>query len=69
MGRDMDEAVDALLAIGPGAELIRLNGEDGESRRVEIAAAMADLCAAWQRPDGAIVGRGSVWIVTADNPG
>ena len=23
----MDEAVDALLAIGPGAELIRLNGE------------------------------------------
>ena len=33
MGRDMDEAVDALLAIGPGAELIRLNGEHGESRR------------------------------------
>ena len=29
----MDEAVDALLAIGPGAELIRLNGEHGESRR------------------------------------
>ncbi len=27
----MDEAIDALLAIGPGAELIRLNGEYGES--------------------------------------
>jgi len=31
----MDEAIDSLLAIGPGAELIRLNGEYGESRREE----------------------------------
>ena len=33
MGADMDEAIDSLLAIGPGAELIRLNAEYGESRR------------------------------------
>lgn len=69
MGRDMDEAIEALLAIGPGAELIRLNGEHGESRRPEIAEALADRYAAWQRPDGSIVGRGSVWNVTASNPG
>lgn len=69
MGRDMEEAVDALLAIGPGAELIRLNGEHGESRRAEIAAALAELYAGWQRPDGAVVGRGSVWLVAATNPG
>ena len=69
MGRDMDEAIDALLAIGPGAELIRLNGEYGESRRPEIADALAEHYAAWQQPDGSIVGRGSVWIVTATNPG
>jgi SAM-dependent methyltransferase len=69
MGVDMDEAIDALLAIGPGAELIRLNGEYGESRRGEIAEAMRDHYAAWQRPDGSIVGRGSVWIVGATNPG
>ena len=68
MGRDMDEAIDALLAIGPGAELIRLNGEHGESRRPEIAEALAEHYAAWQQPDGSIVGRGSVWIVTATNP-
>ncbi len=42
MGEDMDEAIDALLAIGPGAELIRLNGDYGESRRGEIAEALAD---------------------------
>jgi SAM-dependent methyltransferase len=68
MGADMDEAVDALLAIGPGAELIRLNGEYGESRRGEIAEALKDHYVAWQRPDGSIVGRGSVWIVVATNP-
>lgn len=69
MGRDMAEAVDSLLAIGPGAELIRLNGEHGESRREEIADALAGHYAAWQRADGSIVGRGSVWLVAATNPG
>ncbi|MGI8633425.1 MAG: class I SAM-dependent methyltransferase [Solirubrobacterales bacterium] len=68
MGRDMDEAIDALLAIGPGAELIRLNGDHGQSRRPEIAAAVRDRFAAWQQPDGSIVGRASVWSVTATNP-
>ncbi len=69
MGKDMEEALDSLLAIGPGAELIRLNGEYGESRRAEIAAALAERFAEWQRPDGSIVGRGSVWVVGAINPG
>jgi SAM-dependent methyltransferase len=68
MGKDMAEAVDSLLAIGPGAELIRLNGEHGESLRGEIAAALAEHYAAWQRDDGSIVGRGSVWLVAASNP-
>jgi SAM-dependent methyltransferase len=69
MGKDMAEAVDSLLAIGPGAELIRLNGEHGESRRAEIADALADHYTAWQRADGSIVGRGSVWLAAATNPG
>lgn len=69
MGEDMDEALDALLAIGPGAELVRLNGEYGESRRPEIAEALADHYRAWQQPDGSIVGPASVWFVTATNPG
>jgi SAM-dependent methyltransferase len=69
MGKDMAEAVDSLLAIGPGAELIRLNGDHGESRREEIAEALAEHYARWQQPDGSIVGRGSVWLVAATNPG
>jgi SAM-dependent methyltransferase len=69
MGADMDEAVDSLLAIGPGAELIRLNGDYGESCRADIAEALRDHYTRWQKPDGSIVGRGSVWVVTATNPG
>jgi ubiquinone/menaquinone biosynthesis C-methylase UbiE len=69
LGEDMDEALEAMLAIGPGAELIRLNGEHGERRRPEIAAALADHYSSRQQPDGSILGRASVWIVTATNPG
>jgi SAM-dependent methyltransferase len=68
MGANIDEAIDAMLAIGPGAELIRLNGDYGESRRGEIAEALRCHYAAWQKPDGSITGRGSVWIVAATNP-
>jgi len=68
LGKDMDEALDAMLAIGPGAELIRLNGDHGESRRAEIAQALADHYTKWQRPDGSIVSRAAVWFVTASNP-
>ncbi len=69
LGKDMDEALDAMLAIGPGAELIRLNGDHGESRRAEIAEALADHYTAWQQPDGSVVSRGAVWFVGARNPG
>ena len=68
MGADMEEAVEAMLAIGPGAELIRLNGDHGESLRPEIAEAVADHYAKWERPDGSIVGRAAVWNVIATNP-
>jgi SAM-dependent methyltransferase len=68
MGADMDEALESLLAIGPGAELIRLNGDYGESRRAEITDALREHYTAWQRPDGSIVGRAAVWIVGATNP-
>jgi SAM-dependent methyltransferase len=68
-GADIAEAVDALTAIGPGAELIRLNGDYGESRRPEIEAALADHYRKWEQPDGTVVGTASVWFVSGTNPG
>lgn len=69
IGRDMDEAIEAVLAVGPGAELVRLNGDRGEEARPRIAEALAEHMAGWQRPDGSVVSRGAVWYVTATNPG
>lgn len=41
----------------------------GERRRPEIAEALREHYSPWRQPDGSIVGRGSVWIVAAANPG
>lgn len=46
-----------------------VHGEHGERRRPEIAEAVADRFASWRHADGSIVGRASVWFVTATNPG
>jgi SAM-dependent methyltransferase len=69
LGADMDEALEAMLAIGPGAELIRLNGEHGDRLRPEIAHALEAHYADRQRPDGSVFSRAGVWIVIATNPG
>lgn len=69
VGVGMDEAVDALMAVGPGAELIRLNEDHGERLRPEIASALRDHCSEWRQPNGSIVAQASVWLVAATNPG
>lgn len=69
MGDDLDEAIEVITALGPAAELIRVNEEEGEAKRPKIEAALRKLLANWTRGDGSVVGRASVWIVTARNPG
>jgi hypothetical protein len=68
IGRDMDEALETTLAIGPGAELIRLNGEHGENLKPDIAKALEDRYAELQKPDGSVFNQASVWYVAAKNP-
>jgi ubiquinone/menaquinone biosynthesis C-methylase UbiE len=69
IGKDMDEALEAMLALGPAAELIRLNGDHGESLRPDIEKAVAERFADWQQPDGSVVAQASAWFVSATNPG
>ena len=68
MGSDLDEAIDVIMALGPAAELIRVNEAEGEARRPEITAALRELLSAWTQADGSVVGGASTWIVTALNP-
>lgn len=68
IGHDLSEAVDLAMALGPAGEIIRLAGEEGERRRDEVATALREVLAPFERPDGTIWGPSSTWFVTARNP-
>jgi SAM-dependent methyltransferase len=66
-GRDLDEAVEFAMALGPAGEVIRLAGEEAERIRPEIAAALREELADFVRPDG-VWAPASTWIVSARAP-
>jgi ubiquinone/menaquinone biosynthesis C-methylase UbiE len=68
VGKDVDDAVDFQLALGPAGEVYREAGELAEKRHGEIAAALRVELAKYKRPNGIIMDSSS-WKVTARNPG
>lgn len=67
IGRDLDEAVEFALALGPAGEIIRLAGASAEQQRPRIASALRETLAQFARADG-IWAPSSTWFVTARNP-
>jgi ubiquinone/menaquinone biosynthesis C-methylase UbiE len=67
-GRDLDEAVDFAMALGPAGEVIRLAGAEAERIRPEIAAALREALADFAGPDGDVWAPASTWIVSARAP-
>jgi len=67
IGRDMDDAVEFAMALGPAGEVIRLAGEEGEKRRPQVVAALREALAPFARRDG-IWAPSSTWFITATNP-
>lgn len=67
IGRDLTEAVDFAMALGPAGEIIRLAGDEGARRKGEIELGLRDALSAFERPDG-VWGPSSTWFVTARNP-
>jgi ubiquinone/menaquinone biosynthesis C-methylase UbiE len=68
VGKNVDDAVDFQLALGPAGEVYREAGELAEKRHGEIAAALRVELAKYKRPNGIIMDSSS-WKVTARNPG
>jgi ubiquinone/menaquinone biosynthesis C-methylase UbiE len=66
-GRDLDEAVALLMALGPAGEVIRLAGENAERLRTEIGAAIREMLSEYEREDG-VWTPSSTWIVSASVP-
>jgi len=68
VGRDLDEAVEFQLAIGPAGEIFREAGAEAENRRGEIVTALKKEMAPFLTPAGVMMDSSS-WKVTARNPG
>jgi ubiquinone/menaquinone biosynthesis C-methylase UbiE len=67
IGRDVSEASELAMSLGPAGEIIRLAGAEGEKRRPQVAAAMREVLGKYSRPDG-VWAPSSTWFVTARNP-
>lgn len=65
IGRDLDDAVEFAMALGPAGEIIRLAGEEGQAKRPEVIAALKKAFEQLRRPDGAVYAGSSTWIITA----
>lgn len=68
IGRDLDEAIEFAMALGPAGEIIRLAGEAGRAREAEVALALRETLQSFARQDG-IWAPSSTWFVHAKNPG
>jgi len=68
IGRDMEDAIEFAMALGPAGESIRLAGEEGEKRKPRVIAALKEALAPFVRLDG-IWAPSSTWLITATNPG
>jgi len=67
IGKDMDEAIEFAMALGPAGEIIRLAGEEGAKRKDQVVAALRKTLSRYARSNG-VWAPSSTWIVTARNP-
>jgi hypothetical protein len=67
MGRDLEEAVELVMSLGPAGEILRLAGERAAHLREPVAAALQDGMREWLGPDG-VIAPASTWIVSASAP-
>ena len=68
VGRDVDQAVDFQLALGPAGEIVREAGELANARHGEIVDALRDALSRHVASDGSVRMQSSSWTITARNP-
>jgi ubiquinone/menaquinone biosynthesis C-methylase UbiE len=67
VGKDLDEALDLVMSLGPAGEILRLAGDDAAHLHGEVDAALRKGLSEFVGPDG-VVAPASTWIVTATAP-
>lgn len=68
VGNDVQDAIDFQLALGPAGEVFREAGEEAESKRTEIEAALNEAINAQTLSAEGIVMESSSWVISARNP-
>lgn len=67
IGRNLDEAIEFAMALGPAGEIIRLAGVEGERRRPQVVGALREALSPYVRGDG-VWAPSSTWFISARNP-
>ena len=67
-GKDLDEAIELVTALGPAGEILRLAGDRAAHLHDQVHAALREGLAEFEGPDG-IVAPASTWTITASVPG
>jgi ubiquinone/menaquinone biosynthesis C-methylase UbiE len=67
IGRDIDEAVEFAMALGPSGEIIRLAGDVGEKLKPRVSAVLRETLDKYVRKDG-VWTPSSTWFIRAQNP-
>jgi hypothetical protein len=68
IGRDLAEAIEFAIALGPAGEIIRLAGAEGERLKPKVIEALQSALARYERKDG-VWAPSSTWFITARNLG
>ena len=67
VGRDVHEAIDLVMSIGPAGEILRLQGDRAQHLHGEVHEALRAGLREFEGPDG-LMAPASTWIVSAVNP-
>lgn len=69
VGRDVDDAIEFQIALGPAGEVCREAGEEAERKLPRIKAALAAELGKQKVTDEGIMMGSSSWVISAINPG
>jgi len=67
IGRDIEEAIDYQLLVGPSGEILREAGEEGQRKLPDVRRDLAELMTPYLRPDGVFM-PSSTWAIMARKP-
>jgi len=67
IGRDLAEAIEFAMALGPAGEAMRLAGAEAERLKPQVVAALTEALSPYAKPNG-VWAPSSTWFVGAQNP-